>query len=125
MTDDGASPSSGSLGGIRVDLLASFACLAEELHFTRAAQHLHVSQPGLTRRVAQLERCLGVSLLDRSSRAVQLTAAGRAMLPFARAIVEQAALAGSAVRDAAERPPALAPSQRRPNDRVLVAPVAR
>lgn len=97
-----SAPAPAGVENLRIDLLASFACVAHELHFTRAARLLHLSQPGLTRRVAQLERCLGHTLLDRTSRQVQLTAAGRALLPIAVAILEQAALAATAV-DAASR----------------------
>ena len=84
--------------GVRVELLSTFACVAHELHFSRAAKLLHLSQPGLSRRIAQLERCLGEVLLDRSSRRVTLTPAGEALLPHAVAILEHAALAASAVQ---------------------------
>jgi DNA-binding transcriptional LysR family regulator len=42
-----------------LDTLTSFAALADELHFTRAAARLHVAQPALTKRIQQLERALG------------------------------------------------------------------
>lgn len=54
-----------------------FLCLAEKLHFWRAAEQLNLTQSALSRHMQSLERELGFSLFDRSQRAVQLTAAGR------------------------------------------------
>jgi DNA-binding transcriptional LysR family regulator len=53
--------------------------------FTRAAERVHVAQPGVSAQIRQLERELGQELLDRSGRAVRLTDAGAAVLPYARA----------------------------------------
>ncbi|MEV0085855.1 LysR family transcriptional regulator [Saccharopolyspora sp. NPDC050642] len=61
-----------------VQQLRVFQVLAEELHFGRAAQRLHLTQPPLTRHLQALEQTIGVRLLDRSSRRVELTAAGAA-----------------------------------------------
>lgn len=70
--------------------LQYFVVLAEELHFRRAADRLHISQPPLSQAIQQLEHQVGVSLLDRSSRQVALTAAGDLFLGEARAIIERA-----------------------------------
>lgn len=53
--------------------------------FTRAAERVHVAQPGVSAQIRQLERELGQELLDRSGRTVRLTDAGAAVLPYARA----------------------------------------
>jgi len=53
--------------------------------FTRAAERVHVAQPGVSAQIRQLERELGQELLDRSGRTVKLTDAGAAVLPYARA----------------------------------------
>src|SRR5215211_5444003 len=79
-------------------LLRSFVILAETLHFGRAAERLHVSQPTLSQQIGRLERQLGVTLLDRSSRRVALSAAGAAVLEHARA-----AVAGAEAVDAIAR----------------------
>ncbi|WP_432836203.1 LysR family transcriptional regulator [Dactylosporangium sp. CA-092794] len=65
--------------------LEYFVAVAEEGGFTRAAARLRIAQPGVSAQVRKLERELGQPLLDRSGRAVTLTAAGRAVLPYARA----------------------------------------
>jgi DNA-binding transcriptional LysR family regulator len=71
--------------------LAYVVAVAEEGSFTRAAQREHVAQPGVSAQVRRLEAELGQPLLHRGAAKVTLTAAGSAMLPFARA-----ALAGAA-----------------------------
>ncbi len=64
--------------------LRYFVTVAEELHFGRAAERLHMSQPPLSKRIAELERELGTPLLIRTSRQVRLSPAGVQLLPLAR-----------------------------------------
>jgi DNA-binding transcriptional LysR family regulator len=65
--------------------LEYFVAVAEEANFTRAAERIHVAQPAVSAQIQRLERELGQPLLDRSRRAVRLTAVGEAALPYARA----------------------------------------
>ena len=67
--------------------LRYFAAVAEDLHFSRAAERLHVSQPALSKQVRQLERELGFALFRRNRRGVGLTAAGEALLPTVKELL--------------------------------------
>jgi DNA-binding transcriptional LysR family regulator len=78
--------------------LRSFVVLAEELHFRRAADRLHIAQPSLSQQLRRLEDGLGVRLLERDRRRVALTPAGAALLPEARAVLTAADHAASVAR---------------------------
>lgn len=80
--------------------LRSFLAVAEALSFVRAAKALHLSQPALTTQIQQLEEELGVQLLFRNKRRVELTAAGRLFVEEASAALERTAKAVERVRRA-------------------------
>jgi DNA-binding transcriptional LysR family regulator len=83
---------------MKLQFLRYFCVLAEELHFRRAANRLAISQPPLSTAIRLLEEELGVQLLRRNSKMVELTPAGSAFLIEAKEILERVARVGSVVR---------------------------
>jgi LysR family transcriptional regulator, benzoate and cis,cis-muconate-responsive activator of ben and cat genes len=84
--------------------LRYFVAVASELHFGRAAERLGIAQPPLSRAIQQLERRLGVTLLERTSRSVTLTEAGTVLLHEGRAALDAVDAADRRTRRAAGRP---------------------
>lgn len=78
--------------------LRCFVTVAEELHFGRAATRLNMTQPPLSRQIQVLEHIIDAPLLERTSRSVRLTPAGRSFLPEARRILKLAESASQVAR---------------------------
>jgi DNA-binding transcriptional LysR family regulator len=89
---------------VALDLWATevFVAVAEELHFGRAAERVHVTQPAVSQQIRKLEAALGVRLLERSNRHVALTHEGQVFLSAARDALAAGAHAVAAVRRAAQ-----------------------
>ncbi len=78
--------------------LRSFVAVAEEQHFRRGAERLHLAQPSVSQQIRTLEAELGVRLFDRNRRGASLTAAGDALLEEARELLSRADDAAAVVR---------------------------
>jgi DNA-binding transcriptional LysR family regulator len=90
-----AVPEAPTPGEITPRMLHCYVVLAEELHFGGAAERLYVAQPALSRSIKRLESLLGRALFVRTTRAVELTPAGRTLLEPAREVLHRLeALAG-------------------------------
>ena len=87
--------------------LRYFVAVAEELHLGRAGSRLGMAQPPLSRAIRDLERQLGVTLLERTTRQVRLTPAGEVLLRDARAALEAVTAAGRRARQAGSPSPRL------------------
>lgn len=85
-----------------VHQIRAFLAVAEELHFGRAAERLHIAQPPLSRTIKQLERELGTQLFDRNTRSVSLTSSGHALMGPAREVLDSVKRAEATVQSADE-----------------------
>ena len=83
---------------MEVRWLEAFIAVAEELHFGNAAIRLRMAQSPLSQVIRKLERSLDTELFIRSTRSVDLTPAGHAFLPHARAVLEEIELAQQSVK---------------------------
>ena len=83
--------------------LEAFVVTAELLSFQRAAEKLHLTQPGLSRRIQKLEQTMGVELFHRTTRAVSLTGVGRHFLPMARQQIANLGEMLDSIREVAEK----------------------
>lgn len=86
---------------LEISHLRFFIAVAEELHFGRAAARLNITQPPLSRKIRLLEHSMKCTLLDRDSRTVKLTNAGRAFLPEARRVLRILEAATQSAQDVA------------------------
>src|SRR5665213_505839 len=91
----------GSMARNELKYMEAAAAVAEELNFSRAAKRLHLSQPAITKQIAELEESLGVMLFFRDHHVVSLTDAGRAYVEEARIAILHAERAVHAARAAA------------------------
>jgi DNA-binding transcriptional LysR family regulator len=85
---------------MEVRWMKTFIAVAEELHFGRAAQQLHIAQPAVSQQIANLEKYLGIQLFERNKRSVRLTDAGEAFLEPCRESLRSIDTASSQARNA-------------------------
>lgn len=90
---------------MNVDAYREFLELSRCLSFTQAAQNLHLTQPALSKHIAALEREFGSELFHRDRRSVELTEAGRALAPYAFAMIEAYDGAQATIAQIRERQP--------------------
>jgi pca operon transcription factor PcaQ len=89
---------------LRLRHLACFAAIAREQHLGRAAGELHLTQPAVSKTLAELEELTGLRLFERGRQGAQLTREGLAFLPHAQAVLEALRAASNAVLGVATRP---------------------
>ena len=80
-------------------LLQAFAAVAEGGSFSAAAEHLHLTQPAVSKRIALLESQLDARLFDRAGRQITLTEAGRTLLPHAQSVLQELRAAKRHIQD--------------------------
>ncbi|MCA2228425.1 LysR family transcriptional regulator [Nonomuraea aurantiaca] len=95
------------MSDLEVRQLRYFMTVAEELHFGRAAERLGMAQPPLSRAIRNLERQLGVQLLERTTRQVRLTPAGQTFLEDARIALDAITAAAERAGNAGKTTPVL------------------
>ena len=103
--------------------LSYFVAVAEELHFGRAAQRLGIAQPPLSRAIQQLERRMGVPLLERTSRSARLTPAGEVFLAESRKVLDAATAAVRRARRTGQKLPRLLVAMKPHGDAGLLEPI--
>lgn len=84
---------------VQIGQLRCFLAVAEQRHFTRAARQIGIAQPSVSAQVSRLERELGTPLFHRSKGGIGLTAAGEALLPYARRVLADVDAAAAEIRD--------------------------
>jgi len=89
----------GTLVIIDLVQLRTFAAVADEQHLTRAAERLHISQSAASTHIRAVEESLGVRLFDRTTRGLELTSAGRALMQRVRTLLQDAVALASHARE--------------------------